>query len=87
MDSGRGYMETIDQEKWDKLIEQGKNPFKEKEPHVFIKGEIVEVKGSKFEIDNISRSHISLRILPDNEIEKIMKDKIKEMENSLIKEE
>ncbi len=58
MDTGKGELAEISQEKATELYEKDVKG-------VFITGEIVELKGSRFRIQNITPKRLILKILPD----------------------
>ena len=61
VDTGRGSLEMVSQDKVKAVMESGTPEEKAK---LFQVGEKVTIRNSRFRIDNISTSHLSLKILP-----------------------
>jgi len=61
MDTGRGSMEMVSQDRAKAIMESG-TP--EEKASLFQVGDEVTIDNSKFKIVNISTSHMSLKILP-----------------------
>ena len=62
MDDGKGNLEAIAEAKANQIRKNGTPAEKAR---LFTVGEEVSIRESKFRIDNISASHISLKILPN----------------------
>ena len=57
MDTGRGYMAPITEERADEMVAA-------KVDGVFRVGEIVEIKGSRFRVQSLGNKRMVLKILP-----------------------
>ncbi len=56
MDTGKGIFEQIEEEKFQKQMEQEKS-------RVFKVGEILEVRGSRLRVEQITRNKITFKLL------------------------
>ena len=62
MDTGKGYLEMIDEKKAEQIIAVGKTGARV--PSVFSIGEILEIKQSRFKVKKITPKGLTLRVLP-----------------------